>query len=98
MPPSSPSPNVIYWDWVNGPSLASPNALQLLMRVRRGDDLTLMSADYPGLTTMQLDLARDLQAQEAELNRLYQDIQRIESRKLQLERELTHSLQAQRAS
>lgn len=85
----------MFWSWINGPSLASPNALQLLMRVRRGDDLSTMSEDYPELTTVQLDLARHLQAQESELNRLYQDIQRVEGHKLQLERELTQSLLSQ---
>lgn len=88
----SPSPNLVLWGWVSPSSVASANTLQLLMRLRRGDDLAAMSKDYPELTAEQLDLVRHLQDRESELHRLYQDMQRVESSKLQLERELTHSL------
>jgi hypothetical protein len=66
--------------------------LQLLMRVLRGDALPSISVDYPELNAAQISLAQHLQAHEAELTRLYAQMQQVEHRKLQLERELTTSL------
>jgi len=66
--------------------------LKFLTRVRRGDALPAISVDYPELNGAQISLVRNLQAYEAELNRLYADIQMLEQRKLQLERELVLSL------
>jgi uncharacterized protein (DUF433 family) len=66
--------------------------LQLLTRVRRGDAVQTISVDFPELSAAQLSLAKHLQAQEAELNRLYRELQEAERVKLDLERELTLSL------
>ena len=87
-----PCTNPAFWGWVSAASSASPSTLQVLTRVRRGDDLADLSQAYPGLSADQLGLARHLQAQEQELNRLYRDIQAVEERKLRIEREFTQSL------
>jgi hypothetical protein len=92
MTTSPPTANPVFWGWVSPLAAATPNTLQLLTRLRRGDDLASMAQEYPHLTPDQLGLARHLQAQEAELNHLYQEIQRAEARKLQLERDFTQAL------
>jgi hypothetical protein len=81
-----------FWGLVDSRSTTTPAMLQLLTRVRRGDALPSISVDYPELNAAQISLAQMLQAHEAELNRLYADIQRLEQRKMQLEREFTTSL------
>jgi len=84
--------NPEFWGLVDSRSTTTPAMLQLLTRVRRGDALPSISVDYPELNAVQISLAQMLQAHEAELNRLYADIQRLEQRKMQLEREFTTSL------
>ena len=89
---AAPSPCSEFWGLVGARSATTPALLQLLMRVRRGDALPSISMDYPELNAAQISLAQHLQAHEAELNRLYAQLQLVEHRKLQLERELTTSL------
>lgn len=86
------SPCSEFWGLVGARSATPPAMLQLLLRVRRGDALPSISVDYPELNAAQISLAQHLQAHEAELNRLYAQMQQVEHRKLQLERELTTSL------
>ena len=66
--------------------------LNLLKRIRRGDDIMAISCEFPELSAAQLGLAKKLQAQEAELSRLYKNLQKAESLKLQLERDFTSAL------
>jgi hypothetical protein len=82
----------VYWGWVSPTSAVSDSMLNLLTRVRRGDDIMAISCDYPELSAAQISMAKALQVQEAELNRLYKELQTAEGLKLQLERDLTGTL------
>jgi len=82
----------VYWGWVSATSAVSDSILNLLTRVRRGDDIMAISCAHPELSSAQLSLAKALQVQEAELNRLYKELQTAEGLKLQLERDFTSAL------
>ena len=97
MPTTQRLPNG-FWELVHSRLAPTPAMSMLLTRVRRGDDLRALSVDYPELSDVQIRLAQHLQAYEAELNRLYADIQAVEQRKLQLERDLTISLHASQSA
>jgi len=88
----------VYWGWVNPSSAVPDSTLSLLTRIRRGDDIMAISSEYPELSAAQLTLAKSLQAQEVELNRLYKQLQRAEAVKINLERELTSSFLRERTS
>lgn len=51
-----------------------------------------ISSRFPELSAAQVCLAKKLQAQDAELNRLYQELQHAEGLKLELEHALTTTL------
>jgi hypothetical protein len=87
-----PATTTVYWDWVSPSSAVSSAMLSLLTRIRRGEDMKALSSDYPELTAAQWSLVMNLQMQEIEINRLYKEIQRAETKKLVLERELASSV------
>lgn len=80
------------WDFMGCRTETTPEAHEVLNRIRRGDPMPSILLDHPQLTQAQIGLARHLQNQERELNRLYSKVQDVERHKMQVERDLATSL------
>ena len=66
--------------------------MNILARIRMGASLYQLNLDFPMLLPGQIALAQRLQALEVELHELYQQIERMESARIEVEHELTQSL------
>ncbi|MBM5822789.1 MAG: DUF433 domain-containing protein [Cyanobacteria bacterium K_Offshore_surface_m2_011] len=86
----SSSPAV--WDFLRCRTETTPETHEVLNRIRRGDPIAAILQDHPQLTQAQIGLARHLQNQELELNRLYSELQDVERLKMQVEDDLATSL------
>jgi hypothetical protein len=80
------------WDFMGCRTETTPEAHDVLNRIRRGDPVTSILLDHPHLTQAQIGLAWHRQNQEQELNRLYSKLQDVERLKMQVERDLATSL------
>jgi uncharacterized protein YecT (DUF1311 family) len=82
----------IDWNLIASTRPPAEATAQILHCIRNGDDMMTISSRFPELSAAQVCLAKKLQAQDAELNRLYQELQHAESLKLELEHALTTTL------
>jgi hypothetical protein len=80
------------WDFMGCRHETNPETHEVLNRIRRGDPIAAILRDHPQMTQAQISLARHLQIQELELNRLYSKLQDVERLKMQVEHDLATSL------
>lgn len=80
------------WDFIGYRTQATPETHEVLNRIRRGEPITAILLDHPQLTQAQIGLARHLQNQELEWNRLYSKLQDVERLRMQVEQDLATSL------
>lgn len=80
------------WDFLGYRTETTAETHEVLNRIRRGEPITAILMDHPQLTQAQIGLARHLQNQELELNRLYSKLQDVERLKMQAEQDLATSL------
>lgn len=73
-------------------SVPAAHGPALLGKIRQHQPIQTLSLDHPHLTREQLALVQGIQAQEQRLTQLYQELQAVEVRKAELERELIDSL------